>query len=258
MNGGWCLVSHLHAQPPAARRDAERLVAQLPRQVEGLSHGLLQCQPRRVLLHSRLHRSAHLRRRTEVPVCGHQPLDALVRPAKIIAVNEESHSSHAVVEVGEHGAAQEFLPQRAPEALHLAQCLRVVGPTLDVLDVLPAQLGLELRLPSPCRVLTAVVRQHLARCAEGRDASLERLHHQRRALMVRDCVADDEAAVVVHEDCHVQPLMPSQQEGEDVRLPELVWLGPLEARVRPRRLLDFRRSRLQQSLFVQNPPHRRL
>jgi hypothetical protein len=258
VNGGWCFVSHLHAQPPAACGNTEGLVAQLPRQVEGFAHGLLQCQPRRILLDRRLHRSAHLRRRAEVPVCGDQPLDALVWPTEVVPVDEERHSSHAVVEVGEDGAAQEFLPQRAPEALYLAQCLRVVRPTLDVLDVLPTQLGLELRLPSPCRVLPAVVRQRLARRTEGRDASLEGLHHQRRTLMVRDCVADDEAAVVIHEDCHVQPLMPSQQEGEDVGLPELVWLGPFEARVRPWRLLDFGRPRLQQPLFVQNPPHRRL
>lgn len=258
MNGGWCFVSHLHAQPPATRGNTEGLVAQLPRQVEGFAHGLLQCQPRRVLLDGRLHRSAHLRRCAEVPVCGHQSLDALVRPAEVVPVDEESHSSHAVVEVGEDGAAQEFLPQRAPEALYLAQRLRVVRPALDVLDVLPAQLGLELRLPSPCRVLPPVVRQRFPRCTEGCDSALEGLHHQRRALMVRNGVADDEAAVVVHEDCHVQPLVPSQQEGEDVGLPELVWLGSLEARVGPRRLLDFGRPRLQQPLFVQNPPHRRL
>ena len=234
------------------------MVSQLPRQVEGLPHRLLQCQPRRVLLDRRLHRRAHLRRRAEVPVCRYQAFDALVRPTEVVPVDEESEPSHAVVEVGEDGATQKLLPQRAPEALHLAQCLRVVWPTLDVLDVLPAQLRFELRLPSPRRVLPAVVRQHLSRRTEGRHAALEGLHHQRRLLLVRHGVPHDEATVVVHEDCHVQPLVPSQQEGEDVGLPELVWLRPLEACLRPRCLLDLRRPRLEQALLVQNPPHRRL
>jgi hypothetical protein len=47
--------------------------------------------------------------------------------------------------------------------------------------------------------------------------------------MMRDRVADDEPAVVVHEDAQVQPLLPPLQEREDVRLPELVRRRPFEA-----------------------------
>jgi hypothetical protein len=45
--------------------------------------------------------------------------------------------------------------------------------------------------------------------------------------------------VVVHERRQVQPLVPSQEEGEDVRLPQLIRLCPLESswRMLARRLL---------------------
>jgi hypothetical protein len=59
--------------------------------------------------------------------------------------------------------------------------------------------------------------------------------------------------VVVHERSEVEPLVASQQEGEDVRLPELVRLGPLEPpfRVLPRRR---RRALLEEALLVKDPP----
>lgn len=251
-------VSHLHVQLAALRGDGQRPVSQLPRQVEGLAHRLLQGQPHRVLFHRRLHRRAHLLRGAEVPVGRHKPANALVRAPEIVGVDEVPQSPRAVVEVGEHGAPEEFVPQRLPEALHLAQRLRVVRSTLEVCNSLPPQLGLEFRLPAPRGVLAAVVGQRFARHAEAGHAAFEGLHHQRRLLVVCQRVPDDEAAVVVHEDGDVEPFMPTQQEGEDVRLPELVWLGPLEARLGPRRLLELYRPRLEQPFLMKNPPHRRL
>jgi hypothetical protein len=133
----------------------------------------------------------------------------------------------------------------------------VVRPRLHVRNSVPLQLGLEFRLTAPGRVLPAVVGEALARRAIRRHAALESFEHQLRLLPVRHRVADDEAAVVVHEDCHVQPLVASQQEGEDVRLPELVRLRALEACLGPRRFRNFGRSRREQSFFVENSPHRR-
>jgi hypothetical protein len=233
------------------------LIAQLTRQVEGLAHGLLQGEARRVFAHRRLHRRAHLRGRAEVPVRRHESSDALMRAPVVVAVDEERHPPQAVVEVREDRAAQELVPQRLPEALRLPQRLRMMRAALEVVDVVPPELRFELRHASPRSVLAAVVRQHLARRPEGGDAALERLKDELRALAVRYRVADDEAAVVVHEDGHVEPLVPAQAEGEDVRLPHLVWLSALEARLRPRRLRLLRRPRLEQPLLVQNPPHRR-
>jgi hypothetical protein len=257
VNGGGLLVSHLHSQPSATRGDAEGLIAQLPRKVEGLSHGLLQREASRVLTHRCFERGADLRRRAEVPVGRYQSPDALMRAPVVVAVDEERQPPDAVVEVCEDGAAQEFVPQRLPEALCLPQRLWVVWAALEVVDVLSAQLGLEFRLPSPRCVLTPVVRQYFERRSEGGDAALERLEHELRALPVRYRVAHHEAAVVVHEDGHIEPLMPPQAEGEDVRLPHLVRLGSLEPSLGPRCLRLLRRSRLEQSLLMENSAHRR-
>jgi hypothetical protein len=56
---------------------------------------------------------------------------------------------------------------------------------------------------------------------------------------MRQRVRHDKARVVVHERRQVQPLVPSQKEGEDVRLPQLIRLCPLESswRMLARRLL---------------------
>jgi hypothetical protein len=256
-NGSRRFISELYSQLAARRRDGQVLISQLPHQVEGLAHRLLQRHPQRVRFDVRLDRRLHLRRRAEEAICGHQPFDALVRPLEVVAVHEEFEALQQVRVVGEHGAGEEFVPQRLPETLDLAECLRVVRAALDVPDALPLELGLELRLAAPGRVLTAVVGERLLRDAEGGDALLEGLHHQRRLHVVRDGPADDEAAVVVHEDGDVEPLMLAQQEGKDVRLPQLVRRRALEARLRPRRVLYLRGLLLEQTLLVKNPPHRR-
>lgn len=251
------LVSHLHPQAAALGCNRHALVPQLPRQVEGLAQRLLQRELLRVQLHRGLDRRPHLRRRAEESVCRDESRNSLVRPAEVVAVDEEGQPPHAVVEVGEDGPREELVPQRLPEALHLPQRLRVVRAALDVPNPLPLQLRLEGRLSPPRRVLPPVVGQRFLGHAECGNPALESFQHELCLLLVGDGVADDEAAVVVHEDGDVEPLVPPQQEGEDVRLPQLIRRGPLEARLRPRRLLDFRRPRLQQALVVQNPPHRR-
>jgi len=88
----------------------------------------------------------------------------------------------------------------------------------------------------------AVVGQHLVRRAVIRDRRFERLpHHRARAARVQT-EADQEAAVVVHEaDQMHAPVLALQDEGEEVRLPELIRLAALEAtrlvRMRLRRRL---------------------
>jgi hypothetical protein len=133
----------------------------------------------------------------------------------------------------------------------------VLWAALDVPDaVLPQEL-LERRLTAPRGVLPAVVRQYLTRHAVRRDAPLERFDHQGRLVVVREHVRDDEARVVVEERRHVELLVPSQPELEDVRLPHLVRLGPFEAAF-GRRCLWYRRLLFrQQSLLVEDAPHLR-
>lgn len=251
---GLFLVPHLHPQPVGPRRDREVPVPQPAHQVERLLQRLLLREPQRVRLHAPLHRRPHLRRAAEEAVRRHQAREPLVRPLEVVPVDEEPEPPRAVREVGEHRPRQELLPQRLPEPLDLPQGLRVLRPALQVSDPLPPQLLLERRRPAPGRVLPPLVGQDLPRRPVGRHGPVERLQHQRRPLMVRQRVPHHEPRVVVQERRQVQPLVPPQQEREQVRLPQLVRQGPLEA---PLRLLP-RRHRLpllEQPLLVQDPPH---
>ena len=153
----------------------------------------------------------------------------------------------------EDRTAEKLVPQRLPEALDLAERLRVLRPTPDVVNTHPPECLFEFRFAAPHRVLPPVVGQHFDRLTVCRDAVLEGLHHERRLLVMRERVADDEAAVVVHEDAHVQSLRPPQPKREDVRLPELVRRRAFEA---PRTMLPRRRRRrcLDQTLRVEDLP----
>ncbi len=92
------------------------------------------------------------------------------------------------------------------------------------------------------------------RCPVCRDAASQSLHDQIAALVMRQRPAHQEARVVVHEGRDVQAFVTSQQEGEDVRLPELVGLRSLEA---PLGVLPWLRRRplLDELLLVQHAPH---
>jgi hypothetical protein len=139
-----------------------------------------------------------------------------MRSLEVVVREVVLESPLRIHEVREHRAPEELVPQRLPEPLDLAERLRMLGSAADVLDAVALERLLEHRPASPHRVLPAVVRQHLLRLAVRRDAALERLHHQRRLLVMRECVADDEPAVVIHEHAQVQPLLPALQEREDV------------------------------------------
>jgi hypothetical protein len=251
-------VAQLHAQAAAGGRDAQVSVPHATHDVEGLACGLLERQSHRVGVHVLLDGSADVRGRLEESVRRHQALDALVWPLEVVGVDVQTQASVAVGVVAEDGPAQKLLPKRLPESLHLAQRLRVLRATLDVTDALATQLLFEVSLSAPCRVLAALVGENFVWRAPRRDRPLERLHHQRRPLMVGHRPAHQEAGVVVHEGCHVQPLVASEQKGEDVRLPELVRSRALEA---PRWVLACRRrcGRLgNQTLLVQDATHFRL
>lgn len=105
----------------------------------------------------------------------------------------------------------------------------MLRPALDVPNPFTTQLVLEVGLASPCGVLTALVREDFTRRPIRSDAAPQRLHHEVRLLMMREVVRDDVARVVVHERCEVQALVATEQEREDVRLPELIRLCALEA-----------------------------
>jgi hypothetical protein len=227
------LVAQLDAQPAPLRCDAQLAVAEPAHQIEWLPRRLLEREPARVLRHRALDRRPHLRSRSEEAVRRHQAAERLVRPLEVVRMHVEREPARAVIEVGEDRPREKLLPQRLPEALDLAERLRMLRAALHVPDALPPELLLKLRLAAPGRVLSPLVRQNLTRHTERRDAPLESLHHQRRALMVSEHVGHQEARVIVHERREVHALMAAEQEREDVRLPELIGLGPLKASRRP-------------------------
>jgi hypothetical protein len=173
-------------------------------------------------------------------------------------LHKERRPPLAIVEVREHGARQELLPHRLPEAFDLAAGLRMVRPALHVPDALAAQLLFKPRLPPPRGVLAPLVGEDLARRSVVGDPSRECLEHQRAPLVVRHHEAHEVARMVIQKRRHVHPLVPSQQEREQIRLPQLIGLGTLKA---PRRGL---RPRLRHRtlgllrLSLQHPAYRRL
>jgi hypothetical protein len=239
----WLLIAHAHPQPRALRGDREVLVTQPSHQIEGLLRGLLLRSPERVGFDVLLHRRPYLWRRAEVAVRGDQPVQGLVRSLEVVSLDEEPQPPLAVGEVCEDRAAQKLVPQRLPEALDLAERLRMLRPALDVPDPILAQPLLEERLAAPGCVLPPLVGQDLHRRPVRGDSTLQRFQYQRALLVVRQHEAHHEARVVIHEGCQVEPLVPSQEEGEDVGLPELVRCCPLEAPWWPLASVDWSRHR---------------
>jgi len=181
-----------------------------------------------------------------------------VRALEVVVLDEQHASPLAVVEVGEHRARQELFPHRLPEALDLAARLRMVRAAFHVCDAVTAQLLLEGGRASPGGVLTPLVGENLTRGAIVRDAALERLHHQRALLVVRHDQTHEIARVVVHEGRDVHALVLAQQEREQIRLPQLIGLGALEALHLGLRLRLGRLALLREPLVLQHAAHRRL
>ena len=245
-------------QPRTARIDREVLVAQASHQVEGLPRRLLPRHAKRVGRHRGLDRGAHLRRGTEEAIGGCQAFKCLVRALEVVVLHEERRAPEAIVEVGEHRAREELLPHRLPEALDLAAGLRVVRAALHVRDAVTPERLLELGRTAPCSVLPPLIGQDLARGSVVGDRPLESLHHERALLVVRHHQAHQVARVIVHEGGHVHALVAAQEEGEEVRLPQLVGLGTFESvRLSPG-LGPGRLALLGEPLALQHPPYRRL
>ncbi len=250
-------VADLDAKRASAGGNAEVLVAETADQIKRLLRRLLLRHPQCVGLHLGFDRRAHVRCRAKVAIRRHRTLDALMRTLEVVVLDEERETPQAVREVGEHRLTEKLFPQRLPEALDLAERLRMLRSTLAVRDAVPTQQLLKLRLAPPRRVLPALIGQHLLRLSVLGDAALERFDHQTRFLVMRHRPRHDVARVVVHEAHQVHALMTAQLEGEEVALPELIRRRALEA---PRRLLAWRfdLGLRHQSCLVKNATHCRL
>jgi hypothetical protein len=84
-----------------------------------------------------------------------------MRALEVVVLEVECHAALAVLEVGEHGTAQELLPQRLPEPLYLPAGLRMMRPALHMHDAMALELRLELSGSAPGGVLPALIRQDL-------------------------------------------------------------------------------------------------
>lgn len=251
------VVAELHLERVAVRGDRHVAIAESPDEVEGLARRLLAREAHLVVGDALLDHGAHVRRRAEESVGGHEAFERLVRPLEVVGVDEVRDAPVAVGEVRKHRARQKLVPERLPEPLDLAERLRVLRPALDVSDAVLAKLFLEFRLAAPHRVLPPLVGEDFLRRAVLRDAARERLHHEIRFLVVRERKRDDVTRVIVHEADEVEPLVLAQQKREDVALPELVGLRALEA---TRRVLarPLRRLLLDEPGLVQDGAHLRL
>jgi hypothetical protein len=247
-----------HGECRAARADRELPIAQAPDEVEGRAHRLLARQAQRVLGDGRLDRRAHRGGRAEEPIGGRCPLEPLVRALEVVVLHEERDASLTVLEVGEHRARKELLPHRLPEPLDLPAGLRVVRAALHMRNPVALQFRFELRRAAPRGVLPPLIGQDLPRRAAVRNAARQGLEHERAALVMGHREAHQVSRVIVEECRDVDALVLAQQEREEIRLPELIGLGALEATHLEPRLRLRGCSRTLTVLGVQHPPHRRL
>jgi hypothetical protein len=96
------LVTHPHFETAPRGRDRQVAIAEASDQVEGLSRRLLECEAHRVVRDVALDRRAHVRRRAEESVRGHQAVQRLMRSLEVVCVHVECDAPLAVREVREH------------------------------------------------------------------------------------------------------------------------------------------------------------
>jgi hypothetical protein len=221
-------VADADIEPLLAGCDREALITELTDDVEGFAWLLFERESQCVLRDLLLDCLAHVRRGAEESICWNKAVESLMRSLEVVVREVMFEPALRVDEVREHRAAEKLVPQRLPETLDLAERLRMLRATADVLDAVALERLFELGPSTPHRVLPTVVGQHFLWLTVRRDAAFEGFHHQSGFLVVCDRVADDEAAVVVHEHAQVQPLLATLKKRKDVRLPQLIRCRALE------------------------------
>jgi hypothetical protein len=182
---------------------------------------------KKVLLNALLDGLAQIGLYLEVPVCRAQAAQPLVRTLVVVILHPLTDTLLSVLETCELRSAQELHEDRLPEPLDLAKRHRVVRPRFDVVDSVFLQLRFKPAGPPPRRVLTPVVRQHLAGRVVLRYRSPVHLDHVLTRLAPEQVKASNIPRIIV--DISDQKGVPAAKtEREDVRLPKLVRGGPLE------------------------------
>jgi len=186
---------HLHAA--LLRPDHHRLLAQPPHHVEGAPGFPAERELQHVLLDTALDHLPQLLRDGKEAIRRAEALQGLVGAAVVVVLHPESDPLAGRLEALELRALQELLPDRLPEALDLAQGHGVMGPALQVVHPILAELRLEPRGPAPTRVLPALVGEQLLRDAVLRHRPAVDLQDVLRRLAAEDVQPHHVAGVIV-------------------------------------------------------------
>ena len=119
--------------------------------------------------------------------------DPLVGPLVVVILHPEPDAGPGRLEVVKLGTTQKLAPDRSPEALHLAQCHRMLGTGTDVGDAVLLEFLLEARLAAPGGILPPVVGEHLRGHAELSDRPAVDLEDRLGRLAAEDLKACHEA-----------------------------------------------------------------
>jgi hypothetical protein len=90
-----------------------------------------------------------------------QPLQGLMRPPVVVMLHPQPNPLAGRLEAVKLRPHQELLPDGFPEAFDLAQGHGMMGPALNVVNPILAQLRLETGGPAPTGVLAALIGEHL-------------------------------------------------------------------------------------------------
>jgi len=184
----------------------------------------------RVLGDPLLNDCPHLVGHLEVAVRRHGVLDPLMRPLEVVvAVNPEAEAIPEIVDRSRNHPTQELLFQMLPERLHLAQCLRVMGPGHDLVNPFPDQFLLEGTLPTPGEELSSLIAQDFLRMPVLADGIPKHFQDLGAPLRGKEAPSHDVAGMIVQEGDQIHLLALGHGPHRDVDLPELVGFRSLEA-----------------------------
>ena len=199
-----------------------------PNHVEWRTRLPTQRQLQSVFLDALLNDLAQLPRDLEEPIRRAQSTKSLMGPLVVVVLHPETNPLAGLLKAIKHGSFQELLPEALPKPFDLAQSHRMMGPTLDVVDPVLLQLVLELGFAPPVGVLTTVVGEHFLGHAILADGSAIDFHHLLGTLAAKQIHSDYVARIVIEEADQVC-ILTANTKHEDVRLPQLIGRGPLEA-----------------------------
>jgi hypothetical protein len=158
-------IAHLDLDGLTLARHLHVGAAQLAEKIQRRPGLLVQRQTQRVIPTALAKRLVHIIGKTIESVGRTSPFDPLVRALVIVIVDPVIAPLTGIGEGGEDRLAQKLPPQRLPEALDLAQGLRMVRSATDMSDPLLLEHPLKARLAAPGHELAPVVGEDLPRGA---------------------------------------------------------------------------------------------